>query len=95
MLKTIEIRGNLIERKEKNIKFVAFLAKKKDGTWATIKFTKDCENAPTKEGRFDMIIDTENLNRSTDDFGREVWWAKNRVESVSPHVFEDRAAEEF
>lgn len=62
-------------------RFIAFKAFIKDGGRETIKFTRQCENVPKKEGQYVITVDSKEINKGSDDYG-VVWWVKNIISCV-------------
>lgn len=91
MVKVIKIRFTEKTAKTGN-KFLIAKAQKLDGSWTPIKFTKEVD-IPKKQGLYNMTIDTENMNKSYNDYG-EVWWA-NKAEEFTEYVRPDEAIDEF
>lgn len=93
---TIQIRGTEKESKQTKQKFIAWKCKKKDGTWARLKFTKNVDEIPKKEGVYNMELDSKEMNKANDDFG-EVWWvdAQDTNPKFTTFVRPDEAKDEF
>ena len=92
MLKEIVVRCTE-KAKKTGEKFPVYKARKAEGTWDAMKFTRDVRNAPVKPGLYTLTIDTENMNKSYSDFGT-VWWVK-KVENVIEFMPPDEASEVF
>ena len=92
MIKIMFFRAT--EKKTKNGQsFMTFKAKKNDGTWVQLKFTKNVKDLPEENGIYNFSIETTDMNKSMTDFG-ECYWAKsvNKYE-VAEQI--DTAIDEF
>ena len=96
MIKVIKLKAVVKTIKNTNKKFLIFKGTKNDGTKVPFKFRSDIEeinNLPKENALYDLTVDTENMNKSFDDYG-EVWWVRN-VEDIQPAVMADEAQNEF
>lgn len=94
MIKHIQIRGREKENKQKKTSFIVWSAKKTDGTWVKLKFRKEVDNLPKKEGSYIMTAESETMNKTHDDWG-EVYWVASNPEAFEPVKNEDTAKDEF
>lgn len=94
MIKQIRVRAKEKENKQKKTSFLVWSAKKTDGTWVKLKFRKEVDNLPKKEGSYIMTVNTEYMNKSHDDWG-EVYWVAENPELFEPVKSEDTAKDEF
>lgn len=92
MIKEIVVRCTE-KAKKTGEKFPVYKARKADGTWDSMKFTRDVRNAPVMPGMYVLNIDTVNINRSNTDFG-VVWWVK-KIEDFTTYTAPDEASEAF
>lgn len=92
MIKEIVVRCTE-KTKKTGEKFPVYKARKADGTWDSMKFTKEARNAPVIPGMYVVKIDTANMNRSETDFG-SVWWVK-KVEEFTEYTAPDEASNVF
>lgn len=67
---TFKIIGKEINYNGK--KFNAYKTKM-NGSWIDVKFTRDCKNAPTTAGKYEITADENNMNISTKGFYKELW----------------------
>lgn len=87
-IKEIEVFGK--EIKKNNQSFIAYKAKKKDGTFISCKFTRDCENAPDFEGLGKIRVHDKDCNVSNSGFYPALWvrnvieaWKESKEENLS------------
>lgn len=91
MVKNIKVR--FIEKTTKaGNKFLVGKAQKIDGNWEPIKFRKEV-TIPKIAGVYIMEVETENMQKSFNDYG-VVWWVQNEA-NFKPFVAPDEAQDEF
>lgn len=79
----MEIKINIVgaERKVKstNARFIAWKAILKNGSTTRLKFRKEISNKiPQVEGRFTIVVNLDDVNLSTDDYG-DVYWVSDII----------------